>query len=166
MKCPACAQALSQIATGGVQLDVCQAGCGGVWFDNFELAKFDEAHEEAGPVLEANRSLGVSVKKTGRACPRCALPLRSRFSSVKRRVQVDECPGCAGIWLDADELDAIRSEFKTQADREQAADELFGELTEKAFAPRRAELEANRSKPRQFAAAMRWLTRTGPFPGQ
>ena len=31
--------------------------------------------------------------------------------SAKRRVEVDECPGCGGCWLDAGELEKIREEL-------------------------------------------------------
>jgi len=30
-------------------VDVCQNGCGGIWFDNFELEKVDEKHETLDP---------------------------------------------------------------------------------------------------------------------
>jgi len=36
---------------------------------------------------------------------------------------VDECPKCAGFWLDAGELAGIRSEFATQEERKAAAQE-------------------------------------------
>ena len=29
--------------------------------------------------------------------------------SVKREIEIDECPNCAGYWLDHGELDAIRN---------------------------------------------------------
>ena len=50
------------------------------------------------------------------------------FHSVKRGALVDECPRCAGFWLDAGELAAIRTEFATEKERKQAAQEYFAEL--------------------------------------
>ena len=47
------------------------------------------------------------------------------FFSVKQQVQVDECPSCAGIWLDCGELLRIRSEFKTEDERKQAAQTML-----------------------------------------
>ena len=38
---------------GELTVDVCDGGCGGVWFDNFELQKVDESHEAAGESLLA-----------------------------------------------------------------------------------------------------------------
>ena len=48
MKCPACEKELQQITIETITLDVCEGGCGGIWFDNFELEKVDEPHESAG----------------------------------------------------------------------------------------------------------------------
>lgn len=38
---------------------------------------------------------------------------------------VDECPQCAGFWLDAGELHAIRKEYASEAERKAAAEALF-----------------------------------------
>ena len=52
------------------------------------------------------------------------------------KTEVDECPGCAGMWLDARELVAIRSRFSSHAERQNAAQEylqrLLGPELEKA----------------------------------
>jgi hypothetical protein len=42
------------------------------------------------------------------------------FSSATRTVTVDECPTCAGVWLDQGELERIRSEHESGADRSSA----------------------------------------------
>ena len=42
MKCPACGNELSQMVAGEITVDVCKGGCGGIWFDHFELQKVDE----------------------------------------------------------------------------------------------------------------------------
>ncbi len=37
-------------------------------------------------------------------CPLCAIPLKA----VERQgVEIDHCPSCGGLWLDAGELDAL-----------------------------------------------------------
>jgi len=43
------------------------------------------------------------------------------FFSPKRAVTVDECPTCAGIWLDSGELQRIRTEYDSEGARKQAA---------------------------------------------
>src|SRR2546422_11747107 len=42
MICPACDYNLTPLTVGKLTVDVCQGGCGGIWFDNFELQKVDE----------------------------------------------------------------------------------------------------------------------------
>ena len=43
--CPVCTRSLTVLAVGKILVDVCHEGCGGVWFDHFELQRFDEHHE-------------------------------------------------------------------------------------------------------------------------
>jgi Zn-finger nucleic acid-binding protein len=123
MKCPACFNELTELQVGNLVLDACQGGCGGIWFDAFELQKVDEALETAGePLLNIQRDEHLIVEKSRkRECPRCAgVKLHRHFFSAKRRVEVDECPGCAGYWLDAGELDLIRAEKSQAASVERA----------------------------------------------
>ena len=97
MKCPACFNELTPFQVRNLTVDVCQGGCGGVWFDAFELQKVDEERETAGePLLNIQRDERLIVDKSRkRECPRCAgVKLHRHFFSAKRRVEVDECPGC------------------------------------------------------------------------
>jgi Zn-finger nucleic acid-binding protein len=112
MKCPACENNLTEIQVGSLKVDVCQRGCGGIWFDAFELQQVDQQEETAGEALlqiERDESLVVDASRK-RACPRCPeVKLYRHWFSSKIRVQVDECPNCGGYWLDAGELAQIRS---------------------------------------------------------
>lgn len=113
MKCPACFNELTLLQVGDVLVDVCQGGCGGIWFDAFELQRVDEQGEVAGErLLHIERDETVVVDRTRkRACPRCGdVKLHRHFFSAKRRVEVDECPSCGGYWLDSGELEQIRAE--------------------------------------------------------
>jgi hypothetical protein len=98
-----------------VTVDVCQGGCGGIWFDAFELSRVDESEDVSGELLlsvAADPYVHVDPLRK-RECPRCeGVKLKRRFFSPKRRVEIDECPGCAGIWLDAGELERIRNEVE------------------------------------------------------
>ena len=51
MKCPACNTTMEEVTVEGITVDVCKQGCGGIWFDRFELQKVDEMHESAGEIL-------------------------------------------------------------------------------------------------------------------
>jgi len=118
MKCPACDHELTEFQVGSVTVDICQDGCGGIWFDAFELKKVDEEHEAAGEHLVnikrgPVRRLDASSK---RACPRCdGVKLKRHLFSPKSSVEVDHCPNCAGYWLDAGELEKIRLEQQLAA---------------------------------------------------
>ncbi len=117
MKCPACYSNLCEMQVGAVLVDVCKA-CGGIWFDAFELQRVDEGAEAAGErLLQIPRDPNVIVDPSRkRECPRCdGVKLHRHFFSAKRRVQIDQCPGCAGYWLDAGELAAIRAEKNAEA---------------------------------------------------
>ncbi|HOX59432.1 MAG TPA: zf-TFIIB domain-containing protein [Candidatus Paceibacterota bacterium] len=113
MKCPACFNELIELHVGKLAVDACQGGCGGIWFDAFELQKVDQESEAAGePLLNVPRAPGVVPDPARkRECPRCEdVKLHRHFFSAKRRVQVDHCPNCGGYWLDAGELALIRKE--------------------------------------------------------
>jgi len=123
MQCPACFNQLSPIQIGKVAVDVCQGGCGGIWFDAFELQQVDDQEEAAGEkMLHVQRDPAVQVDLTRkRACPKCeGVKLQKHFFSAKRQVEVDQCPNCNGYWLDAGELARIRAEREQTAKAGQA----------------------------------------------
>lgn len=159
MKCPACARELSIIDAGeGVLLDICDTGCGGMFFDNFELEKFDEAHEmvdsEIFNIVPPHPLTGDNVAEQSspkRPCPRCEnIKMRRFFFSSKRAIQIDQCAGCGGDWLDFDELQKIRGEFKTAGDREKAATALFGVMFDDKIAEARAESNEKVAEAQKF----------------
>ena len=123
MKCPACFNELSQVQVGNLIVDVCQGGCGGIWFDAFELQRVDEEEEVAGEqLLHIDRDPQVKVDPMRkRECPKCpGMKLQRHYFSARRRVEVDECPNCAGYWLDAGELAQIRAEKTLSAQEQQS----------------------------------------------
>lgn len=113
MKCPACFYELTELKFGGVTVDACHGGCGGIWFDAFELQKVDEQHEVPGEhLLRVQRDPKLTVDGSRkRDCPRCnSVKLKRHFFSAQKQVEVDHCPSCGGYWLDAGELEKIRDE--------------------------------------------------------
>ncbi len=118
MKCPACFNELTQFQVGSLVVDVCQDGCGGIWFDAFELQRVDEERESVGePLLHIRSNERLTVDQARkRECPRCAgVKLHRHFFSAKRRVEVDQCPNCGGYWLDGGELALVRAELAQAA---------------------------------------------------
>ena len=46
MQCPACESKLNEADLDGLRVDLCLNGCGGVWFDRFELNQTSKIHAE------------------------------------------------------------------------------------------------------------------------
>ncbi len=169
MKCPACNNELQQMTVADVTVDVCKGGCGGIWFDNFELKKFDEPNESAGEALlnvELNPNVKIDHNKRLN-CPKCdGITMMRHFFSVKKEVEIDECPNCAGIWLDAGELKHIRSLFDSEQRKQQAAEEYFNELFGSQLAEAEAESQAKVEKAKKFANMFRFICPSYYIPGK
>lgn len=160
MDCPACGHGLSPVTTEGITVDACVDGCGGLWFDRFELTKVDEAREAAGEaLLSIPRKPGHAVDRDRRyGCPKCPGVVMMRYhSSARRQVTVDECPTCGGTWLDEGELEAIRSEFASQAEREQHDAAYLDEVLAAPLAAARAESAAKLERAQRFAKLFRFI---------
>lgn len=160
MKCPACGNELSRIDANGVEVDVCKGGCGGVWFDTFEFRKFDEPHEHAGEsLLDVERNPGVSVDPSRRRnCPRCEnVTMMRHFYSIRKKVELDECASCGGIWLDTGELAVIRSLFNSEEEKRAAAEELFDDLFGPQLAVLAREREHDKARARRFANMFKYI---------
>jgi len=124
-------------------VDACRGGCGGIWFDNFELDKVDQAHQSLGAALIALEfDPKVKVEDARRNCPKCidVVLMKHKFSPEKT-VLVDECPKCGGVWLDGGELAQIRRHGPTAEDRKKAAQRFF----DRAFIEDLARLKQRRA---------------------
>ena len=112
MKCPSCKNPLREKGAGGMTLDVCYGGCGGIWFDASEL---ERVNARAATTLHTIWNVPVgNVKLTApRPCPRCPeLVLERKWFSDLKKVEIDQCSKCGGIWLDAGEFTRIYDEIK------------------------------------------------------
>ena len=170
MKCPACGNLLSPITVGGVTVNACQGGCGGIWFDRFELNKVDEPSQSAGEsLLHIERNPAIQPDRNKRPllmCPKCGVIMMRHFFSVKKQVLVDECPECAGTWLDAGELATIRTEFKTNEDRKQAAEEYFDEVFGKQLAQLHAQDKESAARAQKIAHMFQFICPSYYIPGK
>src|SRR5207245_1892020 len=72
MQCPACGNRMTEVKTGDITVDACTGGCGGLWFDHFELRKVDEPAQSAGEsLLNIPQNPKVTVDQSQRRkCPR------------------------------------------------------------------------------------------------
>lgn len=155
------------MTTGGVTVDVCAGGCGGMWFDWLELDRVDERHETGEGLLEVRRdpTLGVDPQKRI-SCPLDGEIMMRRFRSVRRKTIVDECPRCAGFWLHFGELVTIRQEFDTTEEREEAALEYYSEMFDPDLAVKRAQTRSDLKKARKVAHAFRFICPSYYMPGK
>jgi Zn-finger nucleic acid-binding protein len=92
-------------------LDLCYGGCGGIWFDPGELRRIDaKAAASLHTVWQAPPTKGTV--SAARLCPRCPnQELERKWFSEARQVEIDRCPACGGVWLDAGEFTRIQGEL-------------------------------------------------------
>lgn len=93
-------------------LDVCYGGCGGIWFDPKELDRVDARAATTLHTVWQDPHRKVVLTEP-RPCPRCPDQILSRrwFSEAKK-VEIDQCPTCGGLWLDAGEFTLIHAELQ------------------------------------------------------
>lgn len=170
MLCPRTGKPMKEIELGDVKVDV-STGCGGVWFDNFEIKKFDEEHESEGDELIksmekfANSSVDVKAKIK---CPRCEdITLMRHYFSAKRQVTVDECGKCGGFWLDLGELLTIRKQFKTEKERNEAGEKFVSEvfMHNPEVQSMKAKGKKDLEKARRFANMFKYICPSKYIPG-
>ena len=90
MKCPACGQEMVK-KNFGVDVDVCENGCKGIWFDQGELTRLDEKNEGIGAALQA--ALRWPRKNDAHrpplTCPKCSIPMHAHKFKRAKEVNVE-----------------------------------------------------------------------------
>lgn len=124
INCPACGKPMEKvyIPSEKINIDICTDGCGGIFFDNREFDKFNEAHEDISAILEKlqNKNFTPATKQEDRLCPACEMKMVQNKTAIGGDVVIDECYCCGGKFLDYEELEKIRKEFATDKERSQA----------------------------------------------
>ena len=162
MNCLRCKTKMLVLENRSVKFDICYLGCGGIWFDWMELKKIDESHEADPEFIKklsqcATKKVNLSEKLK---CPKCPnQPMIRRFSSIKRKAEIDECPKCGGFWLDAGELLSIHSEYKTEEEKQEATQKHIADLfaTSPVVAKEHAEIKQELDKIDKFKNAVRFI---------
>lgn len=159
---------MAVITIEGIEIDVCQDGCGGIWFDQFEFKKFDNGLEDTGDKLLAlieNPTVAPDLAKK-RMCPRCdGQVLHVHSYSTNQAVEIDECYKCAGVFVDVGELKQIRSQFQTEEERVAVVSDVYGKILDKAAVDFVAERESKRNSSRRFANAFKFICPSAYMPG-
>jgi uncharacterized protein len=113
MKCPRCNVSLNtdiiHDLNRSVEIDKCPQ-CGGIWFDNGELEQLETIVEAV--YVEIRNVPGKADQLKALSCPSCDnMQLMQKAEHPRdRKVIMDYCPVCHGIWLDKGELEAIQKE--------------------------------------------------------
>ena len=138
LNCPACGKEMKKVYMDdqAINVDICLDGCGGILFDNRELEKCDEPHENDYQILEAiqNKTF-TAVDETGsRTCPVCETSMM-KMGAASGKVQLDVCAVCGAKFLDNGELQKIRNCEKNEIDScvldliDKTLEESFNEIT-------------------------------------
>lgn len=116
--CPECGGALTEVyaeANYGrvLLLDQCH-GCGGVWFDRWELYFVTEAAVRSLEGIDIKALLSGIVEPKGNGlCPKCEKGLKPFTDpNLPEDALMERCPQCSGIWLNRGELPKYRAHKK------------------------------------------------------
>lgn len=111
INCPACGKEMVKVfdKEKGLNIDICLNGCGGIFFDNRELEKFDVAHENADEILNAikGKEFAKVDESDVRVCPICNIPM-VKMGSGRGGVEIDVCNNCGAKFSDNGELEIVR----------------------------------------------------------
>lgn len=135
IKCPACNKDMEKIfmPEAGVNLDVCLNGCGGIYFDNRELEKFDEKQENIDALLEQieGKKFNPVNDNELRICPACGMPM-AKMGAADGEVIIDVCHTCGAKFLDNGELQKIRK-YKNDTEK---MDTIINGILDAAYSER------------------------------
>jgi len=113
INCPACGCEMTKvfIAEKSINVDVCDNGCGGIYFDNQEIQEFNEESADLSEIQNLTRGKNfppVDNSKV-RICPSCGTKMAKTFVFG---VQIETCYNCGGLFLDNGVFEIVRSHFK------------------------------------------------------
>lgn len=116
MKCPRDGAELAPVKVGAIEIDKCHQ-CDGLWFDEGELQRIQKM-DRTDLEEQLEMQYGDPTVEPGQVdgymrCPRCD---DGRLNAVtytfEKRMKIDRCDKCFGVWIDDKELDAILGEKK------------------------------------------------------
>lgn len=108
-----------------VDIEACTDSCGGLWIEQADF----EADTKAKLLLDTELTgLNVPGKKAINTkapadCPACRVPM-TRYNWNNEGIYLDNCPMCAGRWIDGGEMRAVQDEW----DKEPVSDVQMGEV--------------------------------------
>lgn len=108
--CPECGGSLHEVYASAnygrvLLLDQCR-GCGGVWFDRWELYFVTDKSIKDLEGIDASSFIApVAPHPAKGQCPRCEKELAVFIdNNLPKDALIERCPGCNGLWLNRGEL--------------------------------------------------------------
>lgn len=120
MKCPRDqAELHAGVYESDVTVETCDE-CGGVFLDEGELQRIEEAtehdySEELARMPDLGyQALELARAKDGRAldCPKCGAAMETLEYASCSQVLIDACTKCSSVWLDRGELQSLEVFFE------------------------------------------------------
>src|SRR6266571_4459582 len=142
MNCPACGTAMTEMTAGDANVQACKGGCGGLWFDEWQLRKVDQPDQSAGEAL-------LHIEQN---------------AAVK--LDPDERPKCEGLFLDPGELAEIRSDYRSDDERRKAADAYYREMFDTQLAGMLRTDKAKLESARKIANVFKFICPSYYLPGK
>lgn len=109
MKCPDCGEKLREVfATSHygakIALDQC-FGCGGIWFDDFELHSIPEKEIKKIEIIDSDKLQEKSfLGKANNLCPKCSVKLEIfKDCNFPKQLKAEYCQNCGGFWMNRGE---------------------------------------------------------------
>ena len=132
MNCPVCKKPLVDEDFCGVQAHVCENGCKGLYFDWLQMQKLDHKNQGFGDALQAALKYPRKNDENRERlhCPKCTLPMYRHMFDLDKEVNIDECYGCGGIFLDSGELQELRDHSMSREEEEAYRKKLVDDMRE------------------------------------
>src|SRR5688572_13605723 len=111
MNCPRCALPMTlahvHTATSMTAVDVCTAGCGGVWLDAQDMSSgLDVTDDLKDMVVHPTYTPDVTQPVN---CPVCKEMMERYRWNYTSPVSLDQCPAGHGTWVDYGEVQAMEA---------------------------------------------------------
>ncbi|HUW57713.1 MAG TPA: zf-TFIIB domain-containing protein [Planctomycetota bacterium] len=133
MNCPKCRKPMQAASAEDIEVDQCPQ-CRGTWFDRDELRKAKDVSEPDlnwmdFEIWEHKDRFRLSAK--ARPCPKCDVDMVA-IGYDDTQVEIDYCPKCEGVWLDAGEFEKIIGALNEEANTKSLSGYIVASLEEAA----------------------------------
>lgn len=117
MQCPKDKHLISNIFSKevNIEIDVCEQ-CGGVWFDEQELAKAAAHLRVSLPPKSGKDQMSAHVPDTHRyhppqnyVCPKDGKSMNEHAYAGDSGIYINHCDHCLGFWFDGGELEKLKN---------------------------------------------------------